>query len=88
MPHEQSVTLGFDDEFFVFSSIHKGKKLSDKEISDLFRSKQMKPLLGPFKTIQEANDAAKKRSESFDPRKFPGSGSLLRPSITRQVRST
>ena len=71
MSHEQSVTYKFDGQVYNFPTVIKGQKVSDETAIEVFQNRLRKkekiaPWQGPFKTIKEAVDAAKKRSKSFD----------------------
>lgn len=71
MAHEQSVTFEIDGKAYNFPSVVDGKKVSDDIAVEVFKKKlnkkeKIEPWQGPFETIKEAVDAAKKRSKSFD----------------------
>ena len=71
MPHEKSVTYEFEGKAYNFPTVIKGQKVSDEMAIEAFQNRLRKKekidsWQGPFKTIKEAVDAAKKRSKSFD----------------------
>lgn len=66
MSHELTITVGIDGKFYnIKTSRGHGKKpMTDKEAIDF--AIKTKTLGIPFKTQQEAVEAAKKRSHSFN----------------------
>lgn len=66
--HEESITIEMDGAFVNLPTVVNGKKVSDKEAARLFRERKLKPLGDvTYKTLQEAVDAAKKRSDESEP---------------------
>ncbi len=68
MSHEKTMTFGFDingiQRFFNLPSVHQGKTLTRDQIIEKFRKSKSKGQ--GFDSREEALDAAKKRSRSFD----------------------
>ena len=71
MSHELSMTVEDKLLFFNIPTVVKGKKMPVDEVIRLFRADKLKPLGGPFKTKEEAVQAAKRRSEEFGTRGRP-----------------
>jgi len=74
MAHERSITLEYDGKFMNFPTVIGGHSITADDVDRLFRAGKLKPLGGKvYETEEEAVDAAKKRSKSFD------TGTLLTP---------
>ena len=65
MAHEFSVSVGKAPNVFIVSTVVKGKKISPKEAAKRFEQGKIKALEGPFKTIDDADKASKKRSREY-----------------------
>jgi len=66
MAHEYSMTFKTPKGYVVVPSIIKGKATPAGKVEQLLNSGKLKPLGGKtFKTLKEANDWAKKRSQGF-----------------------
>jgi hypothetical protein len=61
---EKSITIPYKDKFVNIPSIHKGKKLSDDEITDRLNKGRLNPT-STHETLDEAVKAAKERSDNL-----------------------
>ena len=61
---EKSITLPYKDKFVNIPSIHKGKKLSDDEISDRLNKGRLSPT-STHETLEDAVKEAKDRSSKL-----------------------
>jgi len=65
MAHELSVSVGKEPNVYIVSTVVKGKKISPREAAKQFEQGKIKALEGPFKTIDDADKASKRRSRNY-----------------------
>jgi hypothetical protein len=63
--HEISITTQRNGKWYNIPSVIDGKQIEPYEAEQLFKKHRIKPLQGPFDTILQAEDAAKRRSQEY-----------------------
>jgi hypothetical protein len=76
MAHEYSKTFKVGKDWVNAPSMHKGKSLSEDELMEKVSKGEIKPT-STHKTLQEALDAAEKRSKSFNNQTHKKNGGLV-----------
>ena len=76
MAHEYSKTFQLGKDWINAPSVHKGKILTEDELMEKVSKGEIKPT-STHKTLQEALDAAEKRSKSFNNQTHKKNGGLV-----------